>query len=706
MADNSITYGYHKGYDSNNWMARGGTNRYNYGQESKTTFNKQAWDGFFNTTISNLKKNPYVGFITAPKVGSDSAFGQYLQLVTSFSSSNSLITEMTKNKAGNIEQILGSLGNGMFNYGPKLEYISPENGDGRRIFLTIADFNDNRRTQWKFTLSQASITATAIANNLPNPQTVTEIASDTTIIELTPDNNFFGDLTAGCLSCKKDSCGKGLRTLYFNHNFYKNGGYPQGNQQGNLQVESVLVLDAQIMPLTGNLRLEVQRGANGQTAVTQNGFEFITTAVPMQAGDFVFIGSITPTTSCIDFNLNCDMGQPKQYQYCVGMKTFVDCVGCIDQNIFLTRRTDELLSRKEQLALSMVSNLRTSMNRVFNDVILGQPIAYQNEVARQHPTLPIGNAYDGELIPEGLTGIIAQHDMLAQPLELKFRGCEPSCNEYSLKRILDAIENGAMDAPIDVSTPLTDGSWFLVGDTGALKGVIDQRRNDFMPTTLGDRNTQMAYDYKEGVSIFGSQNTGKVAELSNHFKKQADSMGIQIDEFKLGSHTIKGLHDRYLAYLEPGVIRLINMNDIHFFTDNLDDLTMDALGHNPFLEATAVKGKLIPNIVSKDLAPVWINGEVKNMVRDNCGYQFFSYMRFGVYLSPNNISKMLKIRIVGEIPNPAYNGGQNPLEPEYIKVPYWELGCGGCERNMRSIDDTFDTWNGFEPVNAQPYNFA
>lgn len=701
----AINYSFNKGYDSNNWMERGGTNRYNRANDLNNTFNKQAWEGFFSQTVGKINKNPYIGFVAAPKVGNESAFGKFLQLVSRWSDSNSLISDMSKNEnTGNLQRVLGTLG-GNRDFGPSLEYISKDNYDISRVTMTIADYNDARRTEYKFTISQGTVSATALANG-QNPATATEIASNTTIIELTPDNNFFGELANGCLSCKKDSCGKGYRTLYFSPNYFS-GGYPQGDQMGKRQMESVLVWDAQFMP-NGNLRLEVERSANGRTGVTtQNNFEFIQTAIPLQVGDFVFVGSMTPSTSCIDFNLNCDVSQPKQYQYCVGTKTFVDCVGCIDQDILLTRRTDELLSRPEQLALSFTNNYRTSLNRVYNDLLLGEPNAYQNHPLRKHGTLPIGNEYDGELMPENVSGLLHQHDLLSKPLELEFKGCELTCNEYILKTILDALENGIMDTPIDVSTPYDNGQWYMVGDTGALKGVIDARKTDFQPNSMDGRIDQLKYFYTEGVSIFSSQNTSADAKnLSNQFKDEANRMGISIDEFQLGKYKFKAIYDQMLAYMEPGVIRLWYIPDIHFFTDCKDEMTQDMLGMQPYLPATAIKGRLIPSIISKDLASHWINGDIKNMVRDNCGFQFFSYMRAGVYLSPNNMSRLLKIRIVGIKENPRFAGGTNPLEPEFIKVPYWELGCGGCALAMRNVAATFETWDGFKPVNAQPYTFG
>lgn len=709
----TVTYGFNQAYNEKNWMPRGGTDRYNYGKESRETFSQQAWNDFFNQTMGRIAtngttaaKNPWIGVISAPKIGNESNFAKYLQLVTQWADSNSLVSDIVMNPStGNIQKVLGSLGGGR-DFGPTVQYIDKNNGDAKRITMTMLDFNDSRRKKHKFTISRGTIEATATANG-QNPQTATEIASTTTIIELTPDNNYFGELSNGCLSCKKDSCGKGYRTLYFHRNFHR-GGYPQGQIMGKVQLESVIVLDAQIMPTTGNLRLEVMRSANGRTGTTTEGeFEFITTAVPLKEGDYVYVGSMTPSTQCIDFNLNCDVTQPKQYQYCVGMKTFVDCIGCVDQNILLTRRTDEILTRQQQLAYSMVSNYNETVHRTFNDFVLGEPFAYQNYPMPQHPTLPIGNEFDGELMPENVTGIIHQFDFQAKPLELEFTGCDPSCNEYILRGIINAMDFGVMDTPIDLTTPYSNGQWLLVGDTGALKGVIDARRANFMPDTRQDRIDQLdQFSYTRNVSIFSSQNTGKAADMSNEFRDMANRMGIELDEFQLGEYKIKGLYDEMLAFMEPGVMRLMFIPDIHFFTDSLDEMTQDMLGMNPYLPATAVKGKLIPSIVSQDIARVYLNGEIKDMVKNNCGFQFFSYMRAGVALSPNNASKWLKIRITGKKENPAYAGGANPLVPQYIKVPYYELGCGGCEDAYRRLRDNFQTWNGFEPVNAQPYQFG
>lgn len=709
---NTVTYGYNQGYNEKNWMPRGGTDRYNYGKESRESFSQQGWDDFFNKTMGNIAKNgtnsaknPWVGVISAPKIGNESNFAKYLQLVTQWADSNSLVSEIMMNPTtGNIQKVLGSLGGGR-DFGPTIQYIDKNNGDAKRITMTMLEFGDSRRKKHKFTISSGTIKATAAANG-QNPATATVIAANTTIIELTPDNNYFGELSNGCLSCKKDSCSKGYRTLYFHRNFHT-GGYPQSQIMGKAQMESVIVLDAQITPI-GNLRLEVLRSANGQTgSTTQGDFEFITTAIPLKEGDYVYVGSMTPSTQCIDFNLNCDVSQPKQYQYCVGMKTFVDCIGCIDQNILLTRRTDEILTRQQQLAYSIVSNYDTSIHRMFTDFVYGQPFAYQNFPMPKHPSLPIGNEYDGELMPENVTGIIHQFDFHAKPLELEFKGCEQTCNEYVLSTIMAAIDNGVTDTVMNLTTPYSNGGWMLVGDTGALKGVIDARRADFMARGLNDRIDQLnQFSYTRNVSIFSSQNTGKAADLSNEFRDMANRMGIELDEFQLGNHKIKGMYDERLAFTEPGVMRLMFMPDIHFFTDSLDEMTEDMLGSNQYLPATAVKGKLIPSIVSQNIARTYLNGEIKDMVKDNCGFQFFTYMRAGVALSPNNSSKWLKIRITGVKENPAFAGGANPLVPQYIKVPYYELGCGGCEDAMRRIRDNFTTWNGFEPVNAQPYNFG
>ena len=175
--------------------------------------------------------------------------------------------------------------------------------------------------------------------------------------------------------------------------------------------------------------------------------------------------------------------------------------------------------------------------------------------------------------------------------------------------------------------------------------------------------------------------------------------GIRMSQLQIGRYKFRALHDRALAILEPGVIRLMYVPDITFFTDNQDAI-MESIfgGKSPFMPATAAMGKLIPNIFTYNMQNVNLNGVNQMMANMDCPMSWGAYLRAGVHLEAVNIPASLKIRLNALKANPAYDG--NPVNGDpYIKTNLYDLDCG-CMKQRKNAEVTLERWANGSIVNG------
>lgn len=706
----NINYQFPKTYDPNSWGQQLGA-RYNYGQESKTSFNKQYFDDFYTRRLSGglynmIKNNPRVGILSGPKVDF-SDFGRYLGLLPMFATSYNLISEAIT--PGGKTLTLGSIP-GSGDFGPSYDTVPANNGDGKKMYGQIANLQYNQQQRWRFQVTEEMITLTNTENGTPSG-TRPEIPVDAEVLILPSNISFLGDLVNGCISCKRESCGNGYRTLLVHKNPYKAGTYGQGDYTGELITEVMFVLDTEVLD-NGNVKLTVHRGRNGQTYTDPStGLQYNPSSLPLEAGDFILVGAVAPSTECHprDFG-GCAVKRPKSFSFCEGVQEFSDCLLCIDKTQFATRQSDELLTREEQLVYNFIENSRSFIFRIYNEFLYGKNVYGANYPMPQHPTLPVGSQFNGELIPYKINGIIDQFDRRSHELEITFDSCDQQCWEYGLRTVVDALDAGARDNSLSTNVPYSAPGWMIVGDVKSLKELSESRKLNFAPMTLGDRVDQLnqfgeTFSVKSS-SLFRSANTVAQRNMINEFDGLLDSFNIEMFEMQIGKYTFKAIHDRYMEMTEPGVVRLMYIPDIMFFTDNQDEVmrnisNMLGISNSLFAPASASATKLIPSVISRDLIDTYVNGQTITMAKDDCPFNLYGYLRAGVFYSPRNISTNLKIRFNARIANPD---ATLPTDPATIKVPLDRLGCG-CNAVHRDIVNGLDNW-GQGPIITQPFNFA
>lgn len=677
----------HTPYNSANWAPQGGS-RYGLGNDLATSMNKQLIDGYVNKGLSSLLSEGKVGVYSTTKVDS-SDFGRYLQLLPDFATRFGLIRQAVDMAQGNNLFDVGALSN----VGPRLEYLPVDNKDGLRMHGFLMYDNDNRNNQYRVKIDQESIDKTEELNGTDEGF----VSKESTLIYLSKNSAYINDLKTGCASCVPNSCGNGLRQLFLikNSNPAFGGSYPQN---GFTSSETLLVVDVKD-PGDGGMIMEVIRGANRKT-VTNGGNIFTEGGIDIEAGDFLLVGTITPTTECIATNLKCEFIQPKIYSYCSTIKTFQDCVACMGKTQFLTQQSHEIMTRKEQLAYSILNNLKTFYQRAYNEFVYGDEIYAQHQPAPAHPSPDVnfGKSNNGELIPAGFRGIFKQFDAYARELELTFTSCEQTCWEYSLTTMIEALDAGLEGS--NNAASYTDGGWLMVGDIEGMEGIYRSRFTNtlaFNPDQIQERNDRIGFTYDDApVSIFAenSSNAANARKLNNEFNRMGNDYGIRLGKLQIGKYKFRALHDRGLAAIEPGVIRLIFVPDITFFTDN-QDATMDGIfggsANNPFLRASAVEGRLSPNIVSYNYAPAHLNGKMQMLSANDCPMNWTAIMRAGVFLKPVNLPRSIKITLNSLKSNPTYDA-QNPATGDpFIKDTIYALNCG-CMTEKKRVIDSLDTF--------------
>jgi hypothetical protein len=667
-------------FNANEFTRQGG-DRYNLGSDVATSMNKQLIDGYVNRGLSGLLASGDVGVYTSTKVDSFD-FGRFLRLIPDFATKFNLVSNGVELAKSNNLMDLGTLSP----LGPALEYIPVDNHDGLRKFGWLMYDNDTRQNQFRIRIDQATIDGTEAIQEVPTDDGL--IAADVTTIYLSPNNSYINELKSGCASCQPNSCAKGYRQLFLIKN--TNPAFGGVYQAGSTVTETLIVLDVKD-PGDGGLILEVIRGANRKTQVGENNITFNSGAVDITEGDFLMVGTFTPTTECLGSNLKCQYIQPKIHTYCSSIKEFTDCIACVTKSQFKTRQSHEIISRKEQLALSIVNNLKTFYHRSYNEFIWGDENYAQLQPAPAHPNpaIDFGKGDNGELIPSGIKGIMKQFDLYARELEITFTSCEQQCWEYQLTTLIEALDAGREGG--SNAAPYTDAGWMMVGDIEGLDGIYKSRffnQLAFNQDGIEARNTAVGLTYDNSpVSLFSDDknNAPNARKLKNEFDRMANDYGIQMAKLQIGKYTFRALHDRALADLEPGVIRLMYIPDITFFTDNQDD-TMDGIfgGMSPFMRASAITGRLAPNIRSDNYLPVHLNGKIQMMSANDCPMSWYAYMRAGVHIKARNLPRSIKITLNSLKPNP---GAGDP----YIKDTIYALDCG-CMRAKKDVINTLETW--------------
>jgi len=709
----NINFQHQNTYNPNYWGSQQG-GRYNYGSESQTSFNKQYFDDFYSKKLNggflSMLNNKRVGLLTGPKVD-NSDFARYLGLLPYFAAKHNLISDAVARTGSTGALSIGAIAGQQF--GPTLEKIPVDNGDSSRMFGMVAQLQDGRQNRYRFQVSEDMITSTLAQpeNSNVTPGLRPEIPAETEVLVIPSSISFLGDLINGCISCSRESCGDGYRTLFIQKNAYRNGTMSQGDYAGELVSEVLFVLDSVVLA-NGDLKLTVKRGANGQTYTdTANSIQYNTASLPLEEGDFILVGTVAFSTECHPRDLGgCATQRPKVFSFCEGVQEFADCLLCVNKTNFKTLASDELLSKTEGLVYDFATNAKTMTQRVYNEFVNGKKVYAANYPMPQHPTLPVGNTFNGSLIPNKIDGILAQFDKRSEELEITFDSCDQQCWEYGLTTIIDAMEAGQMDGGMGKGDSYNSPGWMLVGDIKGLQSIYESRLANFAPMTLSDRQDQLMQFGKSfkvtNRSIFRSANNEAGRAAINEFSTSASSFNIQLVDIQLGSYTFRGIHDYQMARTEPGVMRLMHIPDITFFTDNQDEVmggvaNMLGLGNmSPFAPASAVINRLVPSVISRGMSTTYINGDERFMAKDDCPFNLYGYMRAGVFLSPENISRSLKIRINARIANPD----TSPTAPATIKVPINELGCG-CARTHYDIVEGLDSW-GQGPVLTRPYNFA
>ena len=668
-------------FNSANWAQQGGS-RYGLGADLATSMNKQLIDGYVNKGLSSLLASGDVGVYSTTKVDS-SDFGRFLQLLPDFATRFGLVrqsVEMTKNN--NLFD-MGVLSN----VGPRLEYIPVDNKDGLRKFGYLMSDNNSRTNEYRVKIDQASINGTEELNN-----TVAGfISKTTTSIYLSPNTSYINDLKSGCASCTPNSCSNGLRQLFLikNQNPAFGGTFPQN---GFTSSETLLVGDVKD-PGDGGLILEVIRGANRKTQ-TNAGNIFSEGAIDIEVGDFLLVGTITATTECLPSNLKCQFIQPKIYTYCSTIKSFIDCVACVSKTTFLTQQSHEIMTRKEQLAYSILNNLKTFYQRAYNEFVYGDENYAQNYAAPAHPSpsVDFGKSNNGELVPAGFRGIMKQFDAYARELELTFTSCEQTCWEYSLTTMIEALDAG-LEGNND-STSYSDPGWLMVGDVEGLEGIYNSRFINTLAMnedSIQQRNDRIGFTYDDTpISLFAG-NSANAKTLNNEFNRMGNDYGIKLAKLQIGKYKFRALHDRGLAALEPGVIRLMYVPDITFFTDNQDAMMDSIFGTSPFMRASAIEGRLSPNIYSYNYAPAHLNGNVQMMSSYDCPMSWGAYMRAGIYLKARNLPRSIKITLTSLKTNPIYNASVPSTGDPFIKDSIYGLNCG-CMTQKKRLIDSLDTF--------------
>jgi hypothetical protein len=684
-----------RSFNPDNWQQQGGR-RETFGADIASSVNMDLLNGYYNGGLRGLMAKRNVGFLKAPKLDT-SDFGRFLQFIPDLAVQNNLI-QRAIDDAGRDVMSLMSINNQ--NIGPSLTYIDEDNKDGMRMFSHVVYESDERQVSFRFRVDLESVVKTNELNGTPGNA---PIGTDVERIYLSPNNSFLGDLRAGCLSCVPNTAGRGYRQLFIfkNTNSLYGGTFPTGGQATSVANEVVIVLDVQD-PGDGGLILYLKRAANGKT-VDVGGIQFQSGGVTIGEGDYILVGNITPTQECYPEHLQCQYIQPKEYTYCSTIKPFVGCIAQVSQTRFLTQSSQEIMTRKEQLALEILNNYKTFMNRTYNEFVYGDEINSQYYLAPEYtgsPTSTFGKGTNtGELIPAGIKGIFRQFDALATPLNITFNSCDQTCWEYTLDTLIKAIEAGYEGD--NYSNSYTDPGWLLVGDIEGLDELYNSRETNFLNLSQADNQASLranARTYSNTpVSLFSSANSQTAVDLNNEYNKMGSNYGIKTSVLQLGPYKFRSLHDRLGALLEPGVIRLIYMPDIKFFTDNLD-ANMNSIfgGNNPFLPASSVQGRLQPVIYTNDLQNVQVNGVNKFMAKNNCPLSWQAEMRAGVHMGPVNIGRSLRITLNMKKPNPNF-GAEG--EEAFIYGQIWDLDCA-CMKARKNVEVQLDTWANGEIVNG------
>lgn len=687
------------GYDPNYWTGQRG-DRYNYANELANTGVKNFYNQFMNKSITELMKDNKVAVFSPARVDSFD-FGRYLGLLPDFAVKHNLVEEAGElARSGNI-----------FNLGRFLQPIGPtvKKVPYGKTYNAIINASDNRQQRFRLQVTQEMLDAYNDANSLPASNTV--IPATAEALTFTANTNYLGELTNGCLSCVPNSCGRGYRSLYFVKNQYRPSaagtpGIPQGTGSPLLVSEVALVLDTEM--LAGGFKVILQRGANGTTYKdANNNIVYQPGSITLEVGDWIFIGTVIPTTTCDPSNFQCASIQPKMFKTCSSVRTFMDCIGCISMDRFKTEHPNDIMSTEEQIAYDVINNLKTFYNRVFNDFMLDDIRYAQNQPMPTHPSVPgIGTQLNGELVPAGHKGLLRQFDEVAREFEVVLSGDGlNSCVKYMLSTIMDALEAGKEGS--SYVPAYTDPGWVMVGSIKPLAQMFaSQDLNSFLPVSLEGAQQQRdmyAQTYQPGLgrdsgfsvmpaSLFKDPGNGALKKLNNEFDMAKGTMGIEMYKVNIGRYSFRAIHDRMMDYLEPGVIRLMYIPDIEFITDDFDDRAAGVFGgKSPFSKATALEGRLLPSIRSFDAQTAMVNGMYVPQSYRNCPMSFHAYMRAGIHLNARSFPGLLKLRFVFCKENPLFGDPLHPTAPATIKTSIYESGIG-CIKASRNVELALDTW--------------
>jgi hypothetical protein len=239
-----------------------------------------------------------------------------------------------------------------------------------------------------------------------------------------------------------------------------------------------------------------------------------------------------------------------------------------------------------------------------------------------------------------------------------------------------------------------DAGWLIVGDVEFLNRYYANQMTSYVPMTAQDRQEQinlMRQTYSNSpVSLIKAQNQATTV-LSQEFDKALDQFGIHLSALQIGKYTFKALHDRTMAIKEPGVVRLMHVPSISFFTDGQDQYMAQMFGgKSPFLPSTGVTGRMIPSVVSYDMISTYLDGDIQFKANKDCPISFFAYMRAGVRIKPKMFPFMLKIQFNSATANPSYDP-MDPTSSPYIYGDVYNLNCG-CMQTLRKVELNLDQW--------------
>ncbi len=683
-------------YNQSNYYLPSGQ-RENYGEESSTSFNKQLIETFWDKGLSMIDDSNLdsPAIFTTTQVDSFD-LPRFIGTISDAFSKNTgyLLKAVESAKTGNVFNL-----DRFAPVAPKLEYIRADNGDQNRVFGILMNDTENQ-SAFRFVITKVTIDR----YNADNGTNVTALPASATRIYLGPDplnpnynTNYLAPMLSGCYSCRPNSCGKGYRMLYLSKNVNQlldpTVAFPQTAIPGQTMDEVVIVQSVEDAG-DGGAYFNWIRNTNRQNIdgnANTSGLVFRNTSISLAPGDQVYVGTFAPSTECIEAPKECQTYQPKYYKYCSNIREYVDCIGCVNKTRFRTHQfPHDIMDPFQQLSYQVIRNYKNYWHRVNNDIMLGSP-----NYAQGYPFPPsntgVGASTNGEIIPFNVNGIIPQFDAFARKLQITLTGCDQICQLQALETLISSLDRGSSNG---LDSIYNDPGWILVGDVEFFDRYYANQITNYIPNTAADRQEQInlmrqSYSSKP-VSLIRAQNE-KDTILSNQFDQQINKYGIKLSSLQIGKYTFKALHDRGLSNKNPGVVRLMHIPSIAYFTDAQDEYMGKIFGREtPFLPSSSVRGQMLPSIVSYDMISSYIDGDIHFKANRDCPISLFSYMRTGVRIKPKMFPFMMKIQFNSAIANPSYNPA-DPLSSPYIYGDVYNLNCG-CMKALRTTELTLEPW--------------